>query len=298
MKNFINRFMLLATIMTFAVACGKNSSGGGGNHATPDLPGGGVTAQTGKDVKSIEELRNIFQAKNMDEALSPGMPIFHTGPVYSNGTSTSFGFEAGFCAQFLSWSWGDCYTQQEIASAQYLASVNQSIANGKFNVVTKAFSDSVQIEQIVEFLDANLSVQNARYVTNVLSRSNTPFYNEMLGLSQSSSMFGSTSTYRITSARVEMENGQTIEAYLVESFNNNTSGFYGYQSTVPRKFIVSPQLAIIANPVAVIDTNYYGQSQFVGALKSVGGVRVKSISATTSVMNANGQITNGQQIRL
>lgn len=293
MKSFKKLMFLL--VVTTLVACGKNTSGSGST-ATPDLPGGGVTAQSGKNVKSIEELRNIFEAKKMNDALTQGMPIFHTGPIYSGGTSTSFQFETGFCAQFLSWSWGDCLSQQEIANQQYLAYINQSISNGTFNVVTNAFADSVQIEQILEFFDSSLSVQNARYRTNVFDKTNSPFYREMLGLNQATDLFGSSSIYRITNAKVEMENGQTLEAYLVESFSNNTSGFLVNQ-TPARKFIVSPQLAIIANPVAVIETNYYGP-QFVGALKSVGGVRVKSISATIGVMNANGQITNGQQINL
>lgn len=293
MKNFMKKIMLLATVMSFTVGCGNNSSGGGGgNHAGPDLPGGGITSQSGQSVKSIEELRAIFEKKKMSDALEEGMPIFHMGPAFSNATvSSSLNFESSFCAQLLIWSFGDCKTQQQVYNEQYLAYINQSISNGRFNVVERLFSDSILVHQITEFFDASLDLQNSRGNADIYSKDNTPFYKEMLGLNTTNNWgFGGSSKYHVSSAKVEMENGQTIEAYLVEIFN--------YQTTsTAKKFIVSPQLAVIANPVAVIEPNYYGYTYFTGALKSVGGVKVKSISATTHVMNQNGQITQGQQIR-
>jgi hypothetical protein len=273
MKTLMNRILLLAMVMTLAAACGKNSSGGGGSSQTnPSTNWNGwdnnqYNNNGQQQQYNIEQIRSQFAAKSLSDGLQNGLAVYHVGPHYSSsyygGGNFNFQFQVSGCINLIFVQVGDCGSTG-YSNQQYMENI---VDMGEFKIVQSSTSTQVNYEEAI-------GVSNEQFlVTQKTFTRNSSRYTDMLGTN--GGVIGGGFQSLVTAAYVRLTNGQQIEAYLIEHFN-------GYNTT---RYVVSPSLPVLANPIAVLD----GYGQFQGALKSVGNTNINMIQVNLHQMGYNGQ---------
>lgn len=269
MKTKIKNAFLMVAVSALIVSCGKgNSSSSGGKGG--DVSGvKEFTENTVSDV-SIQTIQSKFNSLNTaSNGAQAGAIVYHVGPYYMGlGSSSSFNFQVSGCLNLIFTQIGDCNTGY--SAENYWRSI---IDSGSYKVIKSVSTTSNSYERLTD-VDGN-----DLYYTAYSFSKNASLYKSMLDLDSSGSFgYGATPT-KGSVAEVTLTNGQKIEAYLVEKFD----GYYNY------KYVVSPQLPLMANPVAILDR--YGN--FLGALKGVGNTRIKQVRVNFHVINYGGQVVPG-----
>tara|TARA_B100001971_G_scaffold129103_1_gene119004 strand:- start:43168 stop:44007 length:840 start_codon:yes stop_codon:yes gene_type:complete len=272
-------------LLAFSVlsACGENKSGGGSSSKSSGIGNGqtGYTTQ-GENYSNIDEVRNQYNSKSLADGISNGTNIYHVGTYF--GGSNSGGGQVSVnvygCLNLIFWQVGDCDSNNGYDINSYLES---ALNMGRIWQVQAASGESISINEAYDVLNNDYLFQPETFDRNSAK------YREMLGLNRNDIV-----DVRISNASITLTNGQVIPSTLVEYFyGNNYTG--GANITGMKRFILSANLPVVANPVAVID----GNGAITGYLSNVGnGIKVKSLTVTRMHgTNYYGQIqqTSGQQ---
>lgn len=264
MKKIGKKLLILGLLSTLMVSCGgKNSSGGSGSagsNADHIQDNGDWNSESqgnspSQGMVDISVVQREFNQKSFTDGLSNGAFIYHIGPYYSannNSNQRNFGFKISGCLRLFFRQIGNCNGANGLGHQAYLESILQ---RGKLKVITGTSSENVSYKT-AQSAGAYDFIYDAG---NVISRSSN-IYREMLGGSAHTSY---NSKVIASYAYVELENGQRVKAYHIEIFT----------AFAVKRYVVSPQLPIVANPIAILDDS----GTFLGALKSVGDVKIRRI---------------------
>lgn len=252
MKALLTKTLpVLVLAGALSVSCGKgnNSSGGGSSTTSPVITGlPGNTYGQGSAYTSIDQVRAAFQNKTLADGLTVGTEVYHMGP-YFNGNYGSGGinFQGGFCIQLFGWSAGDCGGNNGSSQQDLLL---DQLDNGVFKKVTAAAADSVSFQEPTGASNASgywqytyNGAQTQSYNRNAVD------YKEMLGLDIPAQNI--IQSY-VSPATITMSNGQSVAGQVLEivvGYNN-----YGQQQIQEvKRFVLSTNMPIFANPIAVIN---------------------------------------------
>jgi hypothetical protein len=246
--------LAMAFMLLFAISCGGgNTSGGNNSGNNQNFNNGGVI--TGSNATA--EYNSIVSSFNA-KAYSAGMPanvgIIHGGSYFTGAStgSSSFNFNFSFDFSGCLFGIGNCDSPQN----QYT-----QYADDYRILVSKQASQN-------DALFGQLGTDGS--LTDVtLSRADQA-YRDMLNLDAGTNM---TVAPIVSNARISVGNNQNIRAFIVEYFNGNN--ITGYQVD---RFIVSPDLPVAANPIAVIQDNGF-QLSLTGYLMEISGQRVRVLQA-------------------
>lgn len=259
-KLFKLAFIIM--LMAQVSSCGKkNSSGGGSSSSTSGITGtiNNVYNGSGDSFGDFNTLRNHYQNMNLSSGLSNNMVIYHTG-TYFGAQSSSGSFNSSYCVNLIFKQWGDCNTGNS-------NQIENILDRGEYKVVTSTTSNSPTFKKAVGVSTYN-NVSDFAYSNAISYTRDDGIYKEMLNLDGRS-----TRKIVVSPAKARLSNGQEINADLVEYFYNDGS---------IKRFILSPAVPLLANPIAVI-----GSSSVNGRLNNYGSISITSIEATLHGIQQN-----------
>ena len=283
MKSIMKRMSIMLLAFSVLSACGENKSGGGKKSSSVNGIGNGQTGYTtqGENYNNIDEVRNRYNSKSLADGIGNGTNIYHVGSYFGGSSSGGGQISGGVygCLNLIFWQVGDC----DSSSGYDISSQLESALNlGRIWQVQGASGESISINEAYDVLNNDYLFQNATY-----DRNNAK-YREMLGLNRNDIV-----DVRISNASIKLSNNQDVPATLVEYFYGTNYGNVNISGM--KRFILSSNLPVVANPIAVIDA--YGAIK--GYLSNVGNdIKVRSLTVTKMHgVNGMGQIqqTSGQQ---
>ena len=300
MKKLFKTLPVLLIAGALSVSCGKSNSSGGGSSSTTTpvsgLPGSTVTQTSA--YSSIEQIRTAFNNKSLSDGLNNGSEIYHMGSFFTGSyASGGINFQAGFCIQLFGWSAGDCEGNNQ---GDLLL---QRLDNGVLKKVTSASATAVTFQEPTGVSDAsgywNYVYTNAQ--TQTFDR-NSGQYREMLGLDIPAQNI--INSY-VSSAQIQLSNGQKIAGQVLEIVTGYNYGNGQNYIQEVKRFVLSTNLPIIANPVATITGVFQAYNGYVatanGYLGYVGNntaaSAIQSIQISTlHVPSYNGQLQTVQNV--
>lgn len=256
MKNLMKLLLMLA--MTFAIASCAKEDEGGSSKAVPAPPVVDPTptvtddfySSSSAEFGSFDKLKDYYMNKSFDTGSVDGQIVYHIGPEYGMQTSGgSFNFD--FCINFFGSTIGDC---DDVGNTTILQGI---VDNGKYKVVTSANASGVSYNEAD-------SVENDQFVFEPRNLDQTSeSFSEMLNLDNQPVI-----KVLVSKADITLSDGSKVNGDLVEYF-------YSQGGPENEAFIISKDLPMLANPVAIF--NATGSAQ--GALNNVGNKLIKSVSA-------------------
>lgn len=283
MKTMMKRMSIMLLAFSVLSACGENKSGGGKSSSSTSGIGNGQTGYTtqGENYNNIDEVRSRYNSKSLADGIANGANIYHVG-TYFGGSNSGGGQISGQiygCLNLIFWQVGDCDSNSGYDITSYLES---ALNMGRIWQVQAGSGESISINEAYDVLNNDYLFQPRTYDRNDAK------YREMLGLDRNDIV-----DVRISNASIRLTNNQVVPATLVEYFyGNNYTG--GNNITGMKRFLLSSNLPVVANPIAVIDSN----GAITGYLSNVGNdIKVKSLTVTRMHGVYYGQIqqTSGQQ---
>lgn len=249
MKKQFSKLALLALVSVSLVSCGKNSSGGDSKSKSKDDNIINVSEFNQNQVSeaTLEAVQNAFGNLNMtSNGIKNGDVFYHrnflTPMDYTTSASFNLSVQTYGCLSFFGIEIaGDCSNPYQNVQNNYYQDI---IDSGEHRTV-KSISNSEVIYDQME----GVSNSYPTYKAYKFSK-NSARYTSMLGLSDGSN----SSNTKVSVASVVLSDGRKIQAFTIEKFHSDG-----------KKYIVSPQLPLMANPIAVIDQYGY-------ILKRVGAV--------------------------
>jgi hypothetical protein len=266
MKALTKSFLTLALVSALGTSCGGGSNKSGSSSSTSGgingLPGNNLT-QT-QSYQSIDQVRSAFNQKALSDGLSSGIEVYHIGPYFNSGYGGGgASFDASFCIDLGFWSAGDCDNYGTPNQEDIL--LNQ-LNNGVFKKVSSSSSSSVTYQEPTGIMSNNYGGAEYTYnnsQTKTFDR-NSLAYREMLGLDIPA---GNIIESKVSPATITMSNGQQVVGQVLEMFIG--SSYYGGANiTDVKRYVLSTNLPLMANPVAVISGVGYGYN---GAQATVSG---------------------------
>lgn len=277
MRALFKQLPILVIAGALAVACGsgENSSGGGSTTAPGinGLPGNTVTQTT--SYQSVDQVRAAFNSKGLNDGLANGTEIYHMGPYFNNSYGNGgINFQGGFCINLFGQTYGDC--QNNNGQQDYLLDL---LDNGVYKKVTAASTTAVSYQE-----PSGVSNQSGFWqftydnsATQSYSR-NSQDYLKMLALDVPMNNIVES---RVSPATITMSNGQQVAGQILEVVTGYSN--YGQVSVSDiRRYVLSTNLPIAANPIAVINgmspivNGYYGPTAIVnGYLAFLGNSNVQ-----------------------
>lgn len=268
MRNLVKILMLVAMIFVLA-ACGKENESGSGSSGGSSSDDWYNQDQSGQNYGDYNKLKNYYNSKSLASGVSNNMVVYHLGQAFGGTSlgSSSSSFEFGFCFNFFGELKGDC--------DQYTGGTNlySIVEKGEYKVVKSASAGSLNI-------DVATSVSgNMFQFTNGSFNRNDTLFRDMLNLDNRA-----VAKVVITEAQVYLTSGKKIAADYVEYFyDDGSQDVDGY--------VLSSELPIIANPVAV--TNNYDLE---GILSFAGNNTIKSVTVNIHDLQPYQGVENGQWV--
>lgn len=283
MKALFKSLPVLVLAGALSVSCGKGDNKSGSSSS----PGAGgntwdSVTQT-QSYQSIDQVRSAFNQKAMNQGLSNGMEIYHMGSHFnSNYGGGGINFQAGFCIDLGFWSAGDCDSYGGPSQEDILI---DQLNNGVYKKVTSSNASSVTYQQPTGVASDNYGgyVYTYNNAQNESFDRNSADYKEMLGLDIPANNLVDS---KVSPATITLSNGQQVVGQVVELFIG--SSYYG-NTTVSdvRRYVLSANLPLAANPVAVISgivNGYYGPMATVsGYLGFIGNTTSNQVQAVQSI---------------
>lgn len=282
MRTIMKRMAIAILALGVLSACGENKSGGKNKSSHSGNIGIGTNGYTtqGENYSNLDQMRTAFGSKSLADGIANGANVYHVGTYFggSNSGGGQVSVEVYGCLNLLFWQVGDCDSGMNDISSYLESALNM----GRIWQVQSASGSSVAINEAYDVLNNDYLFQPRTFDRNDAN------YRDMLALDRSDIV-----DVRISGASVRLTNNQVIPATLVEYFyGNNYTGQMNI--TGMKRFILSNNLPVVANPVAVIDQNGY----LTGYLSNVGTqINVQSITVERmhSVYYGNIQQSSGQQ---
>lgn len=250
----MKKSLSLLWLVLLVVSCGKSKGGSGGSSSSSNTSST-VNAATGSVVVSIANLQNIFEDTPFDQEGEPGMRIYRYRPS-TNSTSTS----VSYCFNFFGITKGNCGSSTTNSINSYYQNL---INNGDLMEIGALSAQRVDYRKFTSISSTGIIA----YISYYRDRS-SPVYKSMLGIDATNKQF------YVTNATVKDNTGKSYEAYHVEVYDS-----YSYDISPDRftSYIVSPELPILANPLATINSN----GQVVNVVTIVGNKQISEINAKT-----------------
>lgn len=257
MKN-LKKLLFLGTMVLALVSCGKENESGGGGGNTPSTTSN-IDNNFGNQAvnfSNYNQFKSAFTSKALNSGVTDGMIVYHIGPAFGGenfgNSNWDFNVDVGFCIDFFGRTHGDCDNYNNVPGDN----LQGIIDNGSYKKVISSSGTEVVYDKAVS---SNASNSGFSYERKQFNRSDE-FYIDMLNIDKKS-----IAKIVFKKATVLTESG-SIQADYVEYFLNDAD------RTV-LGFVVSNQLPLIANPIAVTKNQ-----NFTGVLSYAGSVSVKSIS--------------------
>lgn len=262
MKFFGNILLISAMALTLS-SCGKDNVLGGEESSSSSSSSS--SSMKGINFKNYTELRDYYNKKSLTAGLADKDIIYHVGPefggqdFYQYDFDFDFDFDFGYCINLFGELKGDCADNQNNNNYnldQFQAVVN----NGEYMKVVERSSSKIDID-----LATSASGYGLVYERGVFNKDDAMF-REMLNLDKKAV------------AKVVISKA-TVNAYdekakkNVNLVSDYVEYFLADGSNTVRGFVVSSQLPLIANPIAVT-TNF----NYVGALSYGGRYTIRSIT--------------------
>lgn len=266
MKALFKTLPILVIAGALSVSCGKgkNSSGSSSNSVAPinGLPGSTVTQS--QSYQSIDQVRAAFTQKSFADGAPANSKFYHLGSFFGGGSGSGININ-------FNWCWSDCQSQQIVNAME------DRIQYGRQIKVTSTSNDSVSYGVATAVDENNGTPQFVYGSTGSMSR-NSGFYKEMLGLdiSESSLFGGKAGGIKVMPATITLKNGTSVPGQMVEFFIGTNSN-YGCNVSDVKRYVLSTNLPIVANPIVAIENG-----QATGKLSEVNGTNaiVQSITVT------------------
>lgn len=285
MKTIMKRMAIAILALGVLSACGENKSGGKSSSSSSNGNIGiGTTGYTtnGENYSNLDQIRSDYNAKSLADGISNGANVYHVGTYFGGNNNGGGQISGGIygCLNLIFWQVGDCDNNNGGNINSYLES---ALNAGRIWQVQSATSSSVAINEAYDVMNNDYLFQSVTFDRN------DPNYRDMLGLNRSDIV-----DVKISGASIRLTNNQVIPATVVEYFYG--SNYTGQMNvTGIKRFVMSKNIPVVANPVAVIDANGF----ISGYLSNVGTeINVQSITIERMhSVNYYGQIqqTSGQQ---
>lgn len=240
--------------MAILSSCGKTDIGNAQDAAVSYVTANGETivGTANNNFTTIEQVRSAFNAKSLEAGVSEGMYIYHIGSKYgaNSGSGISGGISISGCFFGL---FGDC-DDNNTSNQNY--QLQSYLDNGRMQKVgaVNLGSSSLNIKKATGVLNNDFT-----YTDQVYTRTSAE-YTQMLGLNSSAT---ETRVFPATVEISDVTGNKIVDAVIVEHINKT------YQSiTSIKRYVISTNVPVAANPIAVIEGN--SNIQVTGVLKSIG----------------------------
>ncbi len=259
MKSKFNLILLSLAILALSSCGGANStSSTSSNLSTVSVSSDGATTvgTSTNNFRTIEQVRAAFDSMSFKEGLSQGTYIYHVGSDYStSNSSTSINISGCFFGLF-----GDCSNSN---SSDITSQLEAYLDAGRMLQVGSLDNNTSMVN-----LNEAIGVANNDFIFDSYVYSLDSFdYKEMLGLNRSYAMT------KLSSATVTLTNGTSFDAVVVEFVD----GVFRTVRSV-KSFVLSTNVPVAANPIALIESGFNERSTVRKVLKSVGSnIEIKSI---------------------
>lgn len=268
MRALFKTLPILVFAGALSISCGKDGNQSGTSSSSTGgisgLPGNTVTQS--QAYSSIEQVRSAFAQKSLSDGLSTTSSIYHVGPYFNNSYGSSSGgidFQADFCINLFGWSAGNCDDYGSYGQNIENMLLDQ-LDNGVYKKVVSATSTSVSYQKPTEVVQDNYGGWSYGY-TNAQTESfqrSSDLYRKMLGLDipAQNILDSKVSAATITMSDGQQVVGQVVELFIGSSFNGNSN------VSEVRRYVVSTNLPLLANPVAVVGNIYQSYSGYTASV--------------------------------
>lgn len=293
MKNLF-KLLILTGLITFLSSCGKdNKSGGGGGGSTvvtPPavvIPNNWYADNVNDPANSVNynTLRNYYEAQSFATHTTSNLVIYHLGSefggddLYNNvNFSNLFNFNFGYCINFFGKLKGDCSNTQ---NDQFSYQADDIIRKGEFKVIVNADHNTTSYNRAVGSTGLGFEFESKSFTREDL------LYRRMLNL-DAKPVAKVVISKATLNAQVSTSTGTnsttTINADYVEYF---------FSDNTIEGYVISPDLPMLANPVAVTKSNGYDTHALKGILSSAGAYKILSLTVDTHRISGNVFSGNG-----
>ncbi len=277
--------LLLAAFI--ATACGKKDDSGSSSSS-----GSGVSSfnnginTSPMSQTNLDQIRSAFNGTSFASGLENNVEMYHVGPYYNGNYSNSGGgFDVQGCINLFGWEVGDCNGAGNMEQI-----LIDQLQNGSVKKVISRSDNSLSYKEPVGVITQNgYSLFNYNGAqTETLNRESTS-YKEMLGLVNNTNIIKHY-VHNATITMVRNNQQQSVGAKVVELIYGYNNGQFGQIVTDIKRFVVSTNLPVAVNPIAVINGLYpvnYNGLQANGALSYYGNGEVVNQISSISIDRIN-----------
>jgi hypothetical protein len=289
MKRLFKNLSVAMLALSLMAACGDNSTGAKSKKSSGVSGfGNGQTGYTtqGENYSNIDQIRNDYSNKSLASGIANNTNIYHVGTYF--GGQSQGGGQVGVsvygCLNLIFWQVGDC---DEAGGGYDIDAYLQSALDmGRIWVTDSVGQNSVIVDEAYDVLNGDYLFQSETFDRN------DDIYRDMLGLGRNDIV-----SIKISGATVKLTNNEVLPATHIEYFYG--TNYTGYTNiTGIKRFIISKNLPVIANPVAVVNQSGY----LTGYLSNIGNnINVQSITIEKMHNYIYGQIqqvSNQQTVQL
>lgn len=252
MKKLFRVIALGAMVLALA-SCGKENESGGSSSSGSSTQDWYNQGGSGENFGDYSQLKSYYSSKALNSGVSNNMVVYHIGPEFGgdNFGGVNFNLDFGFCFNLFGELKGDC---DQYNQGQDLGVI---VDKGEYKVVRSSTSSSVNVDVATGSSNGVFNFVNASYTRN------DALFREMLNMDNRP-----VAKVVVSQAQVYLTDGKKVNADYIEYFYND-----GSQEV--KGYIVSQELPIIANPLAVTD-NY----DLTGVLSFSGSQTIRSVQVT------------------
>lgn len=271
MKRFI-QLLILATLVTMLASCGKQNSSGGSSSKKSNQTDW-YASGTNNGFGNYDDLKEYYTEKSLSDGLPNNTVIYHVGEIYG-ANYNNFEFDINFNFAFCIGS-ENLFGNDDACNSfggNTTADLNDIVDDGEYKVVRNSTSTTVSFD-----LATGASNNIFTFANNQTYNQTSPIFRKMLNLDNKP-----VNKVVVSKANAYMTNKGNIQADLVEYF---------FQDGSYEAYILSPNIPVIANPVAVFGGSYSVNGSvnvnIDGELNNVGQSVLTSVSTTIHRLTYN-----------
>jgi hypothetical protein len=271
MKRFI-QLLMMATLVTAVASCGKQNSSGSSSSKSSNQTDW-YASGTNNGFGNYDDLKEYYMDKSLSSDLPNNTVIYHVGEIYGANYSNvefDFDFNFTFCIgdENLFGDDDDC----NYYGGNSTADLQDIVDDGEYKVVRNSTSTTVSFD-----LATGASNNIFTFAAGQEYNQTSPIFRKMLNIDNKP-----VNKIVVSKANAFMTNKGNIQADLVEYF---------FQDGSYEAYILSPDIPVIANPIAVFGGSYSvnGSVNFDidGELSNVGQSVLTSVSTTVHRLTYN-----------
>ena len=273
----LTKILMVTSLALILSSCGKeNKSGGGGGDTVapvtvaPVSPTDWYNAGTSTvlNTENYNRLRSYYEGKSFAWGVGANTHVYHLGSAFGGSplgygqSGFDFDLDYNYCIDLFGYKKGNCSQTQY---SGYQVDYADIMKKGEYKVLLSADANMIRFN-----LATSASSQSFGYTENTFDRNDT-LYRRMLNLDASpvrATVISKAIVKTVPIDAVGTSNPTVIKADYVEYF---------FEDGFVEGYIISDDLPMISNPVAVTERSNNSSDRLTGVLGSSGNYKIVSV---------------------